>query len=112
MFFLNSKLFITAAAAITSVLLTAADLNFNNELKVLKSWQKQMIVSDAKVNLGGAPSIRLQNKGIISKILDLDPNARYELTYYVKGKDDGRTSFLYCFMCKTIVFVQRIGTSN
>lgn len=87
MFFHTPKFFITAAVAAASVLLAAAELSFDNEIKALKSWQKKMISIDSKVTLGGKPTIRLENKGILGKTLDLDPNARYELSYYVKGKD-------------------------
>lgn len=87
MFFQVGKLLTAAAVAAASVLLAASELSFDNEIKALKAWQKKTVVLDSQVTVGDQPSVRLQNRGIVAKSLELDPDAKYELTYYVKGKD-------------------------
>ena len=84
---LRWKHFFVPAVTAVSLLLGAAELSFDSELKALKSWQKKMAFPDTGVSLAGKPAIRLQNKGSFGKNLELDPDAEYELTYYVKGKD-------------------------
>lgn len=70
-----------------SILLTAGEkeLSFQESLRKLKSWQKNMISVDRNVTLNGKESIHLQKKGILSQTFVLEKDARYELTYFVKG---------------------------
>ena len=62
------------------------DLSFREGLTSWRVSGPGKAVPDTKVKTGSC-SVRLENGGRIWKMLTLEPDTRYELTFYIKGKD-------------------------
>ena len=51
-----------------------------------KSSSSTQVFADTKIKISKKCSVRLENGGQLKKDFELEPNSKYELTFYVKGE--------------------------
>ncbi|MBO4633707.1 MAG: hypothetical protein J5858_17465 [Lentisphaeria bacterium] len=77
--------FVLGSFLCLSLLLPAAEIRIGQDLT---GWTKNHaagIALDPDVTVSGTPGIRLEDKAMMSRTFELDPDSVYELSFYVKG---------------------------
>ena len=79
--------FCAVGTLLASLFLNAEEIIFD---PMLTGWTKitsKNFFSDKEIKISKQCSVRLVNGGMIRKSFAVDPNSKYELTWYVKGKE-------------------------
>ena len=83
--------YLSLAIALISTCLAAAepDLSFEDDLSGWQCSDRNAVMADTDIRIGNR-SIRLENRGekrvSAGRMLELDPDTLYDVTFYVKGK--------------------------
>ena len=83
---MNRKLNVLFSALLAGLVLSAEELSFDRKLTGWNVSSVKNAAADDQVKVGGEASVRLRDGGQVWKVLELEPNTRYDLTFYVKGE--------------------------
>ena len=78
---------VCAAAALLAVFsLNAEEIIFEPSLTGWEKTSSKQVFADTEIKISKQCSVRLENGGQLRKSFEVEPNSKYELTFYVKGK--------------------------
>ena len=82
------KTCVCAAASLLAVFsLNAEEIIFEPSLTGWKKKGSNHISVDKEIKVSKLCSVRLENGGMVRKAFAVEPDSKYELTFYVKGKE-------------------------
>ncbi|MBQ6597736.1 MAG: hypothetical protein IJH79_09310 [Lentisphaeria bacterium] len=81
------KSYICAAAALLAIFsLQAEEIIFDPLLTGWKKTSSKQVFADTEIKISKQCSVRLEKGGQLRRVFEVEPNSKYELTFYVKGK--------------------------
>ena len=77
--------FVFGMSLCLGLLLSAGEIRIGLDLAGWKKNNAAGIAPDPEVTVSGKPAIRLKDKAMMFRMLELEPDSVYELSFYVKG---------------------------
>ena len=76
-----------AAALLVIFSLKAEEIIFDPSFTGWKKTASKQVFADTEIKMSEKCSVRLEKGGQLRRVFEVEPNSKYELTFYVKGKE-------------------------